>query len=112
MTDCSYSKSFSFYQYRNTCVNNCTLRIIQRNNSCTFDLLFGNTTNSILSSKYSKSDLDHILNKDILNLYDINSTIKGKDFILQVYSTDSPFNEIKGVSSIDFSQCETIFKQF
>ena len=112
LTDCSNSNSFSVNQYRNTCVINCPMRTIKRNNTCVYDLQFGSTTNSILSTEYSKSDLDPILHKDILNLYDIKSTIKGKDFILQVYSTDSPFNELNDVSSIDFSKCETIIRNY
>ena len=59
--------------------------------------------------------LDEILstiNDPITSLVDLNSTIKGDNFTIQIYHPDNPPIDSENISSIDISQCETILKEY
>ena len=111
LKDCSSSNYHAFYKLNNKCVTDCPALTIKGDGVCIFDLEFGDVENGMLTSRYTKERLDEIINDNIQNIYHVNYTIKGKDFIMQVYSTDEKFNDMNTVSSIDFSQCEGVLRE-
>ena len=98
-------------QFENTCIRVCPDLYIEERGLCSFNLDFQTVSNDILPSDYTKERLDSIIEENIINIYKVNSTIQGVDFILQVYPTDEPFKESENISSIDFSKCENVLQE-
>ena len=112
LDDCTKSNS-NVYQYNDKCVSSCPDLHKAINNKCQFDLDFEGVSEGKRVSAYTKAQLDEILsdNENIQSMYNLHATIKGLDFVLQVYSTDAPFEDMEGVSSLDFSQCEDVIRE-
>ena len=109
LDDCSRK---NYYQYNDKCVSSCPDLHKAINNKCQFDLDFEGVSEGKRVSAYTKAQLDEVLSdkENIKDVYNLHSTIQGLDFVLQVYSTDDPFEDMEGVSSLDFSQCEDVLR--
>ena len=85
------------------CVSSCPEIMTKVGNKCVLDIsLFEDKT----------LDSSHQLIKDnIIELLSIEETIIGKDFIAQLYTTDSVPKGKEGVSYIDISKCETVLRR-
>lgn len=70
-----------------------------------------NGNNSFSQTENSKEELLDIIDTSVVDLVDPNTTIKGSDFYLQVYSSNDLPKENGNVSSINFSECEKAIRK-
>ena len=111
LDDCRNSSHKTFLKYRDTCVETCPQYAPQQGYECIFSLTLGTVNDNIMSSNITKDELLSMLDDNVNNLLDMNMTIKGDGYYLEVYNSSSPFPESPLTSSLNFSQCESILRE-
>ena len=111
LDDCRNSSHKTFLKYRDTCVETCPQYAPQQGYECIFSLTLGTVNDNIMSSNITKDELISMLDDNVNNLLDMNMTIKGDGYYLEVYNSSSPFPESPLTSSLNFSQCESILRE-
>ena len=111
LNDCMFAKGGNNLHYRMSCVDECPPFTKPSDSTCTFDLDFiDKTEDFIITSKEKESvidDLEHV----ILDISKVGETIKGDDFILQVYPSNSPLKGNAYTSSLNFTECELTLRE-
>ena len=98
----------------NKCVNvsQCPSGQTLVNNFCVLDSLIQTTDNDTLIITDSITDILSTIKDTITTLVDLNKTIKGDNFTMQVYHYDDIPLERDDVSSINLTQCENILRNY
>ena len=105
LVSCDMSTNGNIYTVKSNkqCVDMCPQGTeVNEDNECvTIDTVLpaNNTTTQ------TKEEMLSMLNTSVVELLDVNSTIKGDDYYLQVYPSDTPITD-NSVSSIDLGECE------
>ena len=111
LNDCMFAQGGNNLHYHKSCVDDCPQFTKPSDSTCTFDLDFVDKTEDfIITSKEKESvikDLEHV----ILDISNVGETIKGDDFILQVYPSNSPLKGNAYTSSLNFTQCELTLRE-
>ena len=111
LSDCQSSSYEHYLTYKTTCVKTCPKYTVQNGYQCIFDLSFEGIEGGMITSNLTKEEIIEILDENIKNLLDMNMTLKGEDFFLEVYNSSSPLPESSYTSSLNFSQCESILRE-
>ena len=86
---------------KNQCISSCPLFTIVISNECIFD------TDTFKNGTFNQS-LEYL--EENIQLIQ-NQTIKGKDFIAEIYTSANPPSKKENLSSIDMSNCEIILRR-
>ena len=108
--DCKDYKSNS-KNYNHLCVETCPMNTTEINEDCIESSLLSNSTSNFVSTSESKEMFFDTMDTNVLSYLSIRKSIKGSDFILQIYSTDNDIEDNNETSSIDISECEIILKR-
>ena len=111
LSNCRSSTYEHYLTYKTTCVKTCPKYTVQNGYHCIFDLSFEGIEGGMMTSNLTKEEIIEILDENIKNLLDMNMTLKGEDFFLDVYNSSSPLPESPYTSSLNFSQCESILRE-
>jgi hypothetical protein len=111
LNDCMFAKGGNNLHYHRSCVDECPQFTKPSGGTCTFDLDFVDRTEDfIITSKEKENvieDLDHV----IIDISKVGETIKGDDFILQVYPSNSPLKGNAYTSFLNFTRCELTLRK-
>ena len=111
LDNCKHAKDGYNLHYKHTCVNVCPDFTKAYNNVCKFDLEFIDQTEDFLITAMPKDEIISDLEQVLDELTQLNQTIKGDDFILQVYPSHTPLTNNSYTSSLNFSECELLLIQ-
>ena len=108
LDNCKYAKEGYNLHYKHFCVDSCPEFTKPIDNTCKFDLEFIEQTEDFIITSMPKEDIMDDLEQVLDDLSQVGETIKGDDFILQVYPTDSPLQDNAYTSSLNFTECEML----
>ena len=96
--------------YNHKCVSTCPLHTSDINGDCLDSSLFISSTTPFVSTTQSKEVINNTLDTNLLSYLKVGKSIKGSDFILQIYSTDKPLEDNNETSTLLFPECEAILR--
>ena len=101
------------YKYQNECVSSCPIDMIPNQyNECIIDLHLDYINESYSHIHLSLNQTVSYVDKYILEYLNVNQTILGEDFILQVYTTNTTPTPNNSISFINMTQCEIVLRRF
>ena len=100
------------HQYRNECVADCPEdnMIVNEYNICVKNLHLKENANETEITIPINETIDWV-DEHVVDYSNVNHTIKGDGFILQVYPSDNPLDDYHKVSEVDFSRCEIVLRR-
>ena len=111
LISCNDSQLNAHYEYGNQCLTVCPLFTKNKNKKCLLDLSVVKETNDYIITKMQKEEILQQIDANIIELINFNKTIKGNDFLLQIYTSSLPIISNNETSSILFHKCERILKR-
>ena len=111
LDSCANTHHSAYLQYGKLCISACPLFTKETSGECIFDLNFKEQTEDFIITDLVKDDIVDILDINIGELADLGTSIKGEDFILQVYPSDEPLPDNEETSKLNISQCEAILRK-
>ena len=96
---------------RKSCVYQCEENYIaNKDNRCVYDFELREEREKDIITAKPIEEMKSILNETVFDMIEVNNTMRGDDYAIQVYPSNFPFAN-DGLAYLDISQCESVLRR-